>query len=94
MVNEFYVALMEQIASTEGPLLLLLRVRISVNLCSAVNSAFVKYNRQQSCLIFGSDLMARTDGRLASFAFEMIYSQKFIVSVLEGGKEKKKKHFS
>lgn len=44
--------------------------------------ASVKYNRQQRCLIFGSDLIARTDG---SFAFEMIYSQKFIVN------EKKKK---
>lgn len=77
---------MEQLASTEGPLLLLLRAGISLNLWSDVNSVFVKYNRQQRCLIFGSDLIARTDGRLASFAFEMIYSQRFIVSVLEGGK--------
>lgn len=86
MVNEPYVALMEQIASVEGPpLQLLLRVLISLDLWIDVNSAFVKYNRQQSCLIFGSDLIARTDGRLAWFAFEMIYRQKFIVSVMEKG---------
>lgn len=92
MTGEFYVALMEQIASTEGPLLLLLRVGFSLNLWSDVNSVFVKYNRQQSCLIFGSDLIARTDGRLASFAFEIIYSQKFIVSVLDWGRGEM--HFS
>lgn len=80
-MDEFCVALMEQIASIEGLLGLLLRVGISLNLWSDINSAFVKYNRQQSCLIFGNDLISRTDGRLASFAFEMINNQKFIVGV-------------
>lgn len=80
-MDEFCVGLMEQIASMEGLLGRLLRVGISLNLWSDVNSAFVKYNRQQSCLIFGNDLISRTDGRLASFAFEMINSQKSIVGV-------------
>ena len=81
MILEFCAALMEQIASTDGALLLR----------RDVNSAFVKYNRRQSRLIFGSDLIARTEGRLASLAFQMIDSQKFIVSFLERKTKQNKK---
>lgn len=79
---------MEQIAFTEEVLLLpLLGVFIPLNLSSDVNNALAKNNQQQSCLIFVIDLIARTDGRLELFAFEMIYSPKFIVSILGWGGE-------